>query len=94
MTERTESSEQQNGQLTIFEVVPAFVGIVTGFAIGHLIYQKTDSVVYGVVGGILTTPVVFILTAYSFFLAVLLLFAVGSKLFGRTSPRDEFFDDP
>ena len=80
--------------LNLIELLPAIATIPVGITVGQIVYCRTDSVVLGVVVGVISIPVAFLVIAYGLLLAIMLPLIIYDKLLGGTSPRDEYFDDP
>tara|TARA_R110002072_G_scaffold185272_1_gene342063 strand:- start:511 stop:771 length:261 start_codon:yes stop_codon:yes gene_type:complete len=82
-------SRKQNLGLALIELIPAVVSIPVGIVLGQYVCTKSGSVVLGVIVGLITIPLAFVVIAYT------LMFAIGLplSLLGKTSSRDEFFDD-
>ena len=64
--------------------------IPLGIKVGQIAYLRFDSMFLAVVLGVVSIPIAFFVIAY----ALMFLIVLPMALLGRTSPRDEYFDDP
>lgn len=78
----------------MFELVPAILSIPVGIYVGKLVELKNDSNSLGILSGVVSIPVSYLVLAYGLMLIVVLPIILCDKVFGGTSARDEYFDDP
>lgn len=87
-------AQQSNGRLSLLELVPAVLSIVVGIFVGKIVFYKSGYLVLGIIAGVVTVPVGFFVLVYGLAIVIFLPIICCIKLFGGTSARDEYFDDP